>query len=90
MTTKARNFVLQQKVFTIQLVFPGSLCRKISDTEAFFREIMVMIDLEHKNVLLLMGTSFPNQKPCILFPFMKNKDLKHYLMKNKKANTKHT
>ena len=54
--------------------------------ESFLGEFFILKDLKHINILNILGVSTMNQKPCLLFPFMKNRDLRSHLQKNRQAN----
>ena len=50
--------------------------------EDFLREVVVMKNFNHPNVMKLLGVTVHEDKPCIILPLMKM-DLKHYLKHNK-------
>lgn len=50
------------------------------ELDAFLREAFIMKDFDHPNVMTLIGLVFPQEKaPCLILPYMSNKDLLQYL-----------
>ena len=49
----------------------------------FLEEAVKMTYFSHSNVLKILGISLHNDKPCMILPFMRNENLKYFLVKNK-------
>ena len=58
---------------------------RITKTQDFLEEAVIMRNFKHKNVLSLIGVVIDNNKPHVLLPFMENGDLKSYLEKKGEA-----
>ena len=58
-------------------------CHSTDELDEFIAESVIMKKFNHQNVLSLTGVSITVKNelatPCILLPFMVNKDLKKYL-----------
>ncbi len=58
---------------------------KSCDVECFLDEVTNMISLDHPNILCLLGVSSHEGKLCMIYPLMKNKDLRQYLLQKRTA-----
>ena len=56
--------------------------------ENFLKEVTIMRNFNHPNVLSLFDVSVHNNKPCALLPLMINGDLKKYLQKHNSVSEK--
>ena len=57
-----------------------------SDTEKpddLFKEALQMHDLDHRNVMSLVGVYFIKSDPCIVMPYMENGSLLPHLKKER-------
>lgn len=68
------------------LIFLLALTSTLKDVQYFLEECCKMRDLDHPNVLSLVGVSFDeDNNPAMVLPFMSNGDVKTYLISQRVA-----